>query len=169
VAGGVAEKITCPYRVRIAREGGSVETGRPGAALFRLVRYWSRRWILQASEDLTGEQRRVQDILVLDAVAAAGRHGAEVAVADVAHQLGIDRSGASRFVTAAVENGYLERRPSEADARRAVLTLTPAGRELLAASHAWQEKAFARLTAGWDPEDAGRFAGYLRRLESELP
>ena len=28
--------------------------GRPGAALFRLVRYWSRRWILQASEELTG-------------------------------------------------------------------------------------------------------------------
>ncbi len=146
-----------------------METGRPGAALFRLVRYWSRRWILQASEELTGEQRRVQDILVLDAVAAASRPGSEVAVADVAHQLGIDRSGASRFVTAAVENGYLERRPSAADARRAVLTPTPAGRELLAGSHAWQEESFARLTAGWDPEDAARFAGYLQRLESELP
>jgi DNA-binding MarR family transcriptional regulator len=143
--------------------------GRPGAALFRLVRYWSRRWILQASEELTGEQRRVQDILVLDAVAAASRHDPDVAVTDVAHQLGIDRSGASRFVTAAVEHGYLERRASAADARRAVLTLTPAGHELLTGSHAWQEEAFARLTAGWDPEDATRFAGYLQRLESELP
>jgi len=146
-----------------------VAAGRPGAALFRLVRYWSRRWILQASEELTGEQRRVQDILVLDAVAAASRRDPEVAVADVAHQLGIDRSGASRFVTAAVEQGYLERRPSAADARRAVLTLTSAGHELLAGSHAWQEVAFTRLTAGWDPEDAARFAGYLQRLESELP
>jgi DNA-binding MarR family transcriptional regulator len=142
---------------------------RPGAALFRLVRYWSRRWILQASEELTGEQRRVQDILVLDAVAAASRRDPEVSVADVAHQLGIDRSGASRFVTAAVENGYLERTPSAADARRAVLTLTPAGRELLAGSHAWQEEAFTQLVAAWDPEDAARFAGYLQRLESELP
>jgi DNA-binding MarR family transcriptional regulator len=146
-----------------------VETGKPGAALFRLVRYWSRRWILQASEELTGEQRRVQDILVLDAVAAAARRSPEVAVAAVAHQLGIDRSGASRFVAAAAENGYLERRPSRADARRAVLTLTPAGRELLAGSHAWQEQVYAELTAGWDPEDAARFAGYLQRLESELP
>jgi DNA-binding MarR family transcriptional regulator len=150
-----------------------VETGKPGAALFRLVRYWSRRWILQATahvtKDVTGEQRRVQDILVLDAVAAAARRDPEVAVADVAHQLGIDRSGASRFVTAAVDHGYLERRPSASDARRAVLTLTSAGRELLAGSHAWQEEAFARLTAGWDPEDAARFAGYLQRLESELP
>ena len=146
-----------------------METGRPGAALFRLVRYWSRRWILQASEDLTGEQRRVQDLLVLDAVEAAARRDPEVAVADVAHQLGIDRSGASRFVTAAVDHGYLERRPSASDARRAVLTLTPAGRELLAGSHAWQEQVYAELTSGWEPEDAARFAGYLQRLEAELP
>ncbi|GAA5137604.1 MarR family winged helix-turn-helix transcriptional regulator [Pseudonocardia adelaidensis] len=146
-----------------------METAEPGAALFRLVRYWSRRWILQASEELTGEQRRVQDILVLDAVEAAARRDPEVAVTDVAHQLGIDRSGASRFVTAAVEHGYLERRAAGADARRAVLTPTPAGRELLAGSRAWQEQAYRELTAGWDPEDATRFAGYLRRLESELP
>jgi DNA-binding MarR family transcriptional regulator len=146
-----------------------VETGRPGAALFRLVRYWSRRWILQVSENLTGEQRRVQDILVLDAVAAAARRDPEVAVADVAHQLGIDRSGASRFVTAAVDHGYLERRPSASDARRVVLTLTSAGRELLAGSHAWQEQVYAELTSGWEPEDAARFAGYLQRLEAELP
>jgi DNA-binding MarR family transcriptional regulator len=132
-----------------------VDTGRPGAALFRLVRYWSRRWILQASEELTGEQRRVQDILVLDAVAAASRAGSEVAVGGVAHHHAIDRSGASRFVTAAVENGYLERRPSTADARRAVLTPTPAGRELLAGSHAWQEEAFARLRAAPTPAAAG--------------
>ena len=150
-----------------------METGKPGAALFRVVRYWSRRWILQASEhvtrELTGEQRRVQDILVLDAVESAARRDPEVAVADVAHQLGIDRSGASRFVTATVEHGYLERGPSPTDARRAVLTLTAAGRELLAGSHAWQEQAYAQLTEAWDPEDAARFAGYLQRLESELP
>jgi DNA-binding MarR family transcriptional regulator len=146
-----------------------VSVGRPGAALFRLVRYWSRRWVMQASEELTGEQRRVQDILVLDAVEAAARRDPEVAVADVAHQLGIDRSGASRFVAAAADHGYLERRPSRSDARRAVLTLTPAGRDLLAGSHAWQEQVYAQLTAGWDPEDAAQFAGYLQRLEAELP
>jgi hypothetical protein len=39
----------------------------------------------------------------------------------------------------------------------------------VSSSDAWQEEAFAQLTAGWDPEDAARFAGYLQRLESELP
>jgi DNA-binding MarR family transcriptional regulator len=68
-----------------------------------------------------------------------------------------------------VDCGYLERRPSASDARRAVLTLTPAGWELLAGSHAWQEQVFAQLTEKWDPEDADRFSGYLQRLESELP
>ena len=141
-----------------------------GRALFRLVRFWSRRWPARVAEDLTGEQRRVQDVQVLEAVeTATGRAaGAGVSVADVAHQLGIDRSGASRFVADAVEHGYLSRDAAPADARRAVLSITPAGRELLDGAHAWQERVFAELTAGWPPSDAAAFAGHLRRLADEL-
>jgi DNA-binding MarR family transcriptional regulator len=94
--------------------------------------------------------------------------GAEVSVADVAHQLGIDRSGASRFVADATEHGYLHRETSASDARRAVLAITPAGQELLAGAHAWQDEVFAALTAGWRTADAVRFGGYLRRLSDEL-
>jgi DNA-binding MarR family transcriptional regulator len=139
-----------------------------GPALFRVVRFWSRRAPLRVAEDLTGEQRRLQDIQVLDAVHAAGRSGAEVSVADVAHQLGIDRSGASRFVADAVERGYLDRGAGRADARRAVISPTPAGRELLAAAHAWQQRMFTELTADWPADDARRFAVYLRRVADEL-
>jgi DNA-binding MarR family transcriptional regulator len=138
-----------------------------GPALFRLVRFWSRRWPLRVSEELTGEQRRLQDIQVLEAVDAAP--GAEVSVADVAHQLGIDRSGASRFVADAVEHGYLRRAAAAGDARRAVLTVTPAGRELLDGARAWQERVFAELTAHWPAADAAAFARHLRRLAAELP
>lgn len=144
-----------------AQEGG-------GPALFRVVRFWSRRGPLRVAEDLTGEQRRLQDIQVLDAVHAAGRAGAEVSVADVAHQLGIDRSGASRFVADAVEHGYLDRGAGSADARRAVISLTPAGQELLAAAHAWQERMFTELTASWPADDVRAFAVYLRRVADEL-
>lgn len=139
-----------------------------GPALFRVVRFWSRRGPLRVAEELTGEQRRLQDIQVLDAVHAAGRSGAEVSVADVAHQLGIDRSGASRFVGDAVEHGYLQRGAGRADARRAVISLTPTGQELLDAAHAWQRQVFAELTASWSPDDARAFAGYLGRLADEL-
>ncbi len=136
-----------------------------GPALFRLVRFWSRRWAVRAAGDLTGEQRRVQDIQVLEAVHAAGT---EVSVADVAHQLGIDRSGASRFVADAVEHGYLRRTAAPSDARRALLSITPAGRELLDAAHAWQDRVFGELTADWPAAEAEAFARHLRRLAGEL-
>ena len=141
------------------------ETAGGGPALFRVVRFWSRRWAGQAAADVTGEQRRLQDIQVLEAVDAAG---VEVTVADVAHQLGIDRSGASRFVGDAVDHGYLRRDSAARDARRAVLSVTPAGRDLLDGAHAWQERTFDELTAGWPATDAATFARYLQRLATEL-
>lgn len=149
-------------------DASRVQLAGAGTALFQLVRFWSRRWSLRVAEEVTGEQRRVQDVLVLDAVDTAARSTAEVSVADVAHQLGIDRSGASRFVTDAVEHGYLARTSSSADARRAVLTVTTAGQGLLTGSHAWQEEVYAHLTAHWPAEDTLRFADYLRRLADDL-
>src|SRR5437763_768335 len=86
-----------------------------GPALFR-----PRRWATASAGPATGDAPLVQDILVLEAVDAAARHG-EVSVTDVAHQLGLDRSGASRMVGAAVDHGHLTRTPSADDARRATL------------------------------------------------
>ncbi len=148
--------------------GGRKELTGAGTALFQLVRFWSRRGPLRAAEEISGEDLRVHDIVVLDAVDTAAQHTPEVSVTDVAHQLGLDHSGASRFVAATVERGYLARRPSTVDSRRAALTVTDAGQDLLTASHAWQDDIYARLTATWEPDDAARFSGYLRRLADEL-
>ncbi|WP_203898438.1 MarR family winged helix-turn-helix transcriptional regulator [Virgisporangium aliadipatigenens] len=141
-----------------------------GPALFHLVRYWSRRW---APGVAAGTDSAVQDILVVEAVAASAA-GADigeraVTVTDVAEQLGLDRSGASRLVSAAVAHGYVARAAAGGDARRAALTVTPAGAELLAAAHAWQDGVFAELTAGWKADDVRRLAGYLRRLAAANP
>jgi DNA-binding MarR family transcriptional regulator len=138
-----------------------------GPALFRLVRFWARRGPMRVSAELTGEDRRLQDIQVLEAVAAGPDD--EVSVADVAHHLGIDRSGASRFVSDAVAHGYLARGSASGDARRAVLTITAAGRELLEGATAWQDRVFGELTAHWPAADAAAFARHLRRLADELP
>jgi DNA-binding MarR family transcriptional regulator len=138
-----------------------------GPALFRLVRFWSRRWTGRAAEELTGEPRHVQHILVVEAVHTTARHEPEANVATVAHQLGLDHSGASRMVRDAVAAGYLIRAASAHDRRSAALRLTREGRELLEGSRAWQRRAFAELTAGWQEEDRRRFAGYLERLARE--
>jgi DNA-binding MarR family transcriptional regulator len=132
----------------------------PGQALFRLVRYWSRRW--------TGAGHAVdldhaRDVMVTEAVASLSqRDGATVNA--VANELGIDQSGASRFIAQAVQRGYLRKAPAQQDARQRVLHVTPAGDALLRAAHAWQEAVFANLTAGWPEQDVRQFQGYLERL-----
>lgn len=139
-----------------------------GPALFRLVRYWSRRWSAQASHELTGEMRNVAHILAVEAVRSAEGDAGGATVATVAHQLGVDHSGASRIVRDAVAAGYLVRAVSPEDRRRAALRLTGEGRALLAGARDWQRAAFADLTAAWSDADRARFAGYLRRLAGEL-
>lgn len=139
-----------------------------GPALFRLVRFWSRRWITRTSEELTGEMWHVAHILAVEAVDTAGARSNEVTVATVAHHLGLDHSGASRMVRDATTAGYLTRSTSDQDRRRASLQLTDQGRDLLAGSHQWQRHTFDQLTATWTPSDRRRFAGYLLRLADQL-
>jgi DNA-binding MarR family transcriptional regulator len=153
------------YHAPVAAHADGPDLAEAGPALFRLVRFWSRRWVNRTSEELTGEMRHVQHILVVEAVDSAQL--AEVTVATVAHQLGLDHSGASRMVRDAVSAGYLVRGTSGQDRRQAALHLTGPGRELLAGSHEWQRAAFARLTADWSAGDRQRFAGYLLRLADQ--
>jgi DNA-binding MarR family transcriptional regulator len=152
-----------------------------GPALFRLVRFWSRRWAAdaaragatQAGATQAGATQagasgpdHVGHVLVLEAIDAALAAGSG-AIGEVARQLGLDRSNASRMLAEAVAAGLVTKTVSPHDARRTELGITPAGRELLAAARAWQDDAFARLVAGWPAADARRLAGYLQRLAAE--
>lgn len=139
-----------------------------GPALFRLVRFWSRRWGPGAALRSTGDAMQVGRVVVLEAIDAATRDGS-AAIAAVADELGLDRSGASRMLADAVEAGLVTKTISPGDARRAELGLTEQGRLLLAAARAWQSEVFAELVAGWPPADAQRFAGYLARLAAQPP
>lgn len=139
-----------------------------GPALFRLVRFWSRRWARGVAVDVGRGTSVPQHVLVVDAVDALRRDHTEPTVGDLAQQLGLDRSGASRMVAAAAEEGYLERRRARTDARRSALALTPAGQALLDESHRWQRTKFVELTAGWSSSDRIQFAGHLERLAREV-
>ncbi|MEV7094224.1 MarR family winged helix-turn-helix transcriptional regulator [Amycolatopsis sp. NPDC051045] len=140
-----------------------------GPALFRLVRHWARQWGPDVVERFAADvpaSWTVPNLFVLQAVDGAA--GDEVTVADVARQLGIDRSVASRMVSEAARAGFVVRSTSTRDARRAVLTLTDAAKEFLDASRAHQRQAFEALVGHWAEEDRERFAGYLGRLADEV-
>lgn len=133
----------------------------PGQTLFQVVRFWSRRWT-GAGHALDLEHAR--DVMVTEAVAALSQ-GEGATVNAVAHELGIDQSGASRFIGQAVQHGFLQKMAAPADARQRMLKVTPAGEELLRAAHQWQEKVFAELTAGWAEDDVRQLQAYLERLQ----
>jgi DNA-binding MarR family transcriptional regulator len=139
-----------------------------GPALFRLVRFWSRRWAAHAARDGAGDPGHVGHVLVLEAIDAAQATGTG-AIGEVARQLGLDRSNASRMLAEAVAAGLVTKTVSPEDARRTELGITTAGHELLAAARAWQDQAFARLVADWPAADARRLAGYLQRLAAQSP
>ncbi|MFC4496983.1 MarR family winged helix-turn-helix transcriptional regulator [Streptomyces ovatisporus] len=135
------------------------ESAQPGRTLFRFVRFWARRWTGAGSGI---EAERGRDVMVTEAVAALA-DGGGASVNDVARELGIDQSGASRMVSQAAGRGYLVKSHA-ADARRRAVDVTEAGRELIAAAHEWQEATFAELTADWTPGEVAQFTGYMERL-----
>jgi DNA-binding MarR family transcriptional regulator len=137
-----------------------------GPALFRLVRYWSRRWAADAARDSADDGARVGHVLVLEAIDAALTKGS-AAVGDVAVELGLDRSNASRMLAGAVDAGLVCKTVSPLDARRTELRSTASGRALLEAARAWQQETFAQLVASWPERDARRFAAYLQHLAAQ--
>ncbi|MFG1789939.1 MarR family winged helix-turn-helix transcriptional regulator [Nocardia sp. NPDC049149] len=152
----------------MSTRGTKPGTADGGPALFRVVRFWSRRWINRTSEDLPDELRHAQHVQVVEVVAATIEQGGEATITSVAHQLGLDHSGASRMVRDATAAGHLSRAESEHDRRRTSLALTTRGEQLLADAHEWQRHVFAELTADWDDQDRRQFAGYLRRVCDQL-
>lgn len=132
----------------------------PGQTLFQLVRFWSRRW---TGAGQAVELEHARDVMVTEAVASYNRRDGATINA-VANELGIDQSGASRFVAQAVRRGYLRKSAGVGDARQRTLHIAPAGKELLRDAHAWQESVFADLTVDWPEQDVRQLQAYLERL-----
>ncbi|WP_347580784.1 MarR family winged helix-turn-helix transcriptional regulator [Streptomyces sp. B8F3] len=116
----------------------------PGQVLFGFVRHWSRRSAV--SDPAATEQGRL--VLVTEAVDSLTARGVPATVNAVAHEIGIDQSGASRLVKNATAAGCLVMETSAVDGRRREASLTPAGRSMLEQAHRWQEQVFDQLTAG---------------------
>ncbi|WP_243859896.1 MarR family winged helix-turn-helix transcriptional regulator [Amycolatopsis arida] len=96
-------------------------------------------------------------MLVTEAVHSLARRGIAATVNAIAHEIGIDQSGASRLIKNAAEAGYLTIQASETDGRRRQATVTPSGHTMLEHAHDWQEQVFDRLTEGWSEQQRRDF------------
>ena len=132
-----------------------------GRVLFELVRHWARR---SAAGEVGDEQGR--HVLVCEAAHGLAMRGAVASVNAIAHEIGLDQSGASRLVKAATAVGYLEVSTSAADGRRREVSVTPAGRRMLEQAHLWQEEVFLSLTSGWSDTRRRELARSLSDLLS---
>lgn len=108
------------------------------------------------------------ELRVLRAVETRSVGGGQPAIREVAEELALEHSSASRAVDAVVRKGLVAKSPAVHDSRRAILSLTDAGRRALAVTTQRRMTLFVEATRGWDPDDVARLTGLLGRLADDL-
>ncbi|MCD7059778.1 MarR family winged helix-turn-helix transcriptional regulator [Pelagibacterium xiamenense] len=88
----------------------------------------------------------------------------ETMVSTVAERLAIDPSRASRIVAEMVAAGYVRRAVSQADARRSILELTPAGEAVVRAVQSYKWLMMGDFLSDWTEAEITAFVPLLARF-----
>ncbi|MEM0947821.1 MAG: MarR family winged helix-turn-helix transcriptional regulator [Pseudomonadota bacterium] len=134
--------------------------------LMRLRRLWLQQGRRRRLIDEIGSPIAMSVLRTIFAIDALNSE--TTSVSDVAAELEVDASTASRLVESAVSNGYAERNPSSVDRRKSVLKLTTNGRDMLVKARAGREKLLAEVTANWTDHDVELIATLLNRLHDDF-
>lgn len=154
-------------RDELAQEADDLEAA--ARALFGLGRTFARQSVRDQVRRSSGRAVELSRVLIVQAVdEGKSGPGGEVTVGTVAERLGIDPSTASRLVADATRDGYLARSASARDGRRASLTLTEDGRELVRASRRFQRQVFLEATAEWTDAERAKFARLFVRFAAAV-
>ncbi|MFJ3922183.1 MarR family winged helix-turn-helix transcriptional regulator [Streptomyces sp. NPDC090022] len=122
----------------------------------------------QLHRRLTEGMGEAVDELTYPVLSALARTGPRSA-ADLAPDVGLDRSGVTRRASRLESAGLVRRTPDQADRRAHLLVLTERGESVVAEL---RTRLAADIMAGlsaWPPGDAARFARDLRRFTAEGP
>jgi len=132
--------------------------------------------LAQALGDLLqrGNRARLYDGMLAQAPESVDEHNYPVlsglarvgpsTAARLAAEIGLDRSRVSRHADRFEAIGWLTRKADPADARGTLLTLTPAGHDVIAALRESLAKYLDALVADWPPGLAESVMDGLRRL-----
>ncbi len=97
-----------------------------------------------------------------------GLSGAPQRVSAVAESIHSDVSTVSRQVSHLVQHGLLEKIGDPDDGRAQLLSLSPAGREVIDKLVRGRGQWFGQLLASWADEDVRAFDAYLTRFGDDL-
>lgn len=134
--------------------------------LMRLRRLWLQQGRRRRLIDEIGKPIAMSVLRTLFAIDSLNSD--RTSVGDVAAELEVDASTASRLVESAVTSGYAERTPSSVDRRKSVLKLTASGREMLISARAGREQLLSEVTAQWSIEEIELIADLLNRLHDDF-
>ncbi|MDT0166427.1 MarR family winged helix-turn-helix transcriptional regulator [Actinotalea sp. AC32] len=95
-------------------------------------------------------------------------HAPDVGVRDVADDLDVTPSTASRLVDRAVRAGVVVKGPGVTDRRSTNLALTPDGERLAERARAFRAARLTGLLGGWPADDAATLARLLGRLATAV-
>lgn len=134
--------------------------------LMRLRRLWLQQGRRRRLIDEIGRPIAMSVLRTIFAIDALNTDN--TSVSDVAAELEVDASTASRLVESAVADGYAVRNPSSVDRRKSVLKLTNAGRDVLFKARASREKLLSEVTAEWTADEVELIATLLNRLHDDF-
>ena len=112
--------------------------------------------------------RSLSDLRVLRAVERRTASVGSVSIRDVADEMGIEHSTASRAVANVVEAGFLDKTHCVEDQRRCLLVLTPRGEEALEEATDRRRTMVAEYVAHWPVAAVVQLTDLLGRLADEF-
>ncbi|BBZ03552.1 MarR family transcriptional regulator [Mycolicibacterium chitae] len=124
---------------------------------------WRRRVL-----DSTDSVRALSTLRVLRAVERRALSGRAASISDVAEDLAIEHSTASRTVSTVVAAGLLTKSPAADDQRRSLLVLTDVGRKTLAQVTARRRDMVTAVVADWPDEQVDTLVTLLDRLADDF-
>jgi len=134
-------------------------------ALGVLLRRGTRTQLYQVLTEGLGESVDEATYPVLSGLARTGPCSA----ADLAGEIGLDRSGVTRRATRLEEAGLLHRRPDADDRRATLLALTDSGQQAVEATRQRLAAHIEASLASWPPGEARTFAHHLQRFITNGP
>ncbi|MFI6470325.1 MarR family winged helix-turn-helix transcriptional regulator [Streptomyces sp. NPDC050516] len=122
----------------------------------------------QLYRTLTADVGEAVDELTYPVLSGLARTGPRSA-ADLAPDIGLDRSGITRRATQLESAGLLRREPDPHDRRATLLALTEKGEQTVKALRQRLSDHIEASLASWPPGEAAAFARHLHRFVTDGP